>query len=40
VTAEEIKEILIHVTAYCGTPDGRHSFLAAHEALKEAGALP
>src|SRR5215208_1896328 len=40
VTAEEIKEILIHVTAYCGRPEGRHSFLAAHEALTEAGALP
>ena len=40
VTVEEIKEILVHVSAYCGTPAGRQSFLAAHEALKEAGALP
>jgi len=40
VTVEKIKEILIHVTAYCGTPAGRQSFLAAHRALKEAGALP
>ena len=40
VTVEKIKEILIHVTAYCGTPAGGQSFLAAHGALKEAGALP
>lgn len=32
-TVEEIKEILVHVTAYCGTPAGRQSFLAVHEAL-------
>src|SRR5258705_10491078 len=29
-TAHEIKEILVHITAYCGTPAGRQSFLAAH----------
>jgi 4-carboxymuconolactone decarboxylase len=34
VSVEELKEILIHITAYCGTPAGRQSFLAAHEALK------
>jgi 4-carboxymuconolactone decarboxylase len=40
VTLDEIKEILVHVTAYCGTPAGRQAFLAAHSSLKEAGALP
>jgi 4-carboxymuconolactone decarboxylase len=40
VTIDEIKEILVHVTAYCGTPAGRQAFLAAHGSLKEAGALP
>jgi 4-carboxymuconolactone decarboxylase len=39
VSVDEIKEILIHVTAYCGTPAGRQAFLAAHGALKEAGAI-
>jgi 4-carboxymuconolactone decarboxylase len=34
VTVDEIKEILIHITAYCGTPAGRQSFLAAHETIK------
>src|SRR5207344_1710991 len=33
-TIDEIKEILVHITAYCGTPAGRQSFLAAHDALK------
>lgn len=40
VTVEQIKEILIHVTAYCGTPTGRQAFLAAHAALVSIGALP
>jgi 4-carboxymuconolactone decarboxylase len=34
VTVDEIKEALIHITVYCGTPAGRQAFLAAHEALK------
>ena len=33
VTVDEIKEILVHVTAYCGTPAGRQCFLAVHDAL-------
>src|SRR6266478_9789914 len=33
-TVDEIKEILVHITAYCGTPAGRQSFLAAHETIK------
>jgi 4-carboxymuconolactone decarboxylase len=40
VTVDEIKEILVHATVYCGTPAGRQAFLAAHEALMAAGALP
>jgi 4-carboxymuconolactone decarboxylase len=34
VTIDEITEVLIQVTVYCGTPAGRQAFLAAHEALK------
>lgn len=33
VTVDEIKEILIHVASYCGTPAGRQSFLAVRAAL-------
>jgi 4-carboxymuconolactone decarboxylase len=40
ITVDEIKEILIHVTSYCGTPAGRQSFLAVHEALNKIEALP
>jgi 4-carboxymuconolactone decarboxylase len=40
ITVDEIKEILIHVTSYCGTPSGRQSFLAVHEALNKIQALP
>ena len=40
VTVDEIKEILIHATVYCGIPAGLDAFKAAHEALKAAGALP
>ena len=40
VTVEEIKEMLIHVTSYCGTPAGRQSLLAVHDALDEIEALP
>lgn len=28
------------LTSYCGTPAGRQSFLAVHEALNEIQALP
>ena len=40
VTVDEIKEILVHATVYCGTPAGRQAFLAAHDALNAADALP
>ncbi|KAF0132296.1 MAG: 4-carboxymuconolactone decarboxylase, partial [Xanthobacteraceae bacterium] len=36
----EIKEILLHATAYCGIPAGLDAFKAAHEVLKAEGALP
>ena len=39
-TIEEITEVLTHVTIYCGTPAGRQSFLAAHRALTDEGAVP
>src|SRR5690349_17621273 len=39
VSVDEIKEILIHATVYCGTPAGRQAFRAAHEALLSEGAL-
>ena len=38
-TVDEIREALVHVTAYCGAPAGRQAFSAAHEALVSAGAL-
>jgi 4-carboxymuconolactone decarboxylase len=34
VTAEEIKEVLIQATIYCGIPAGLDAFKAAHEVLK------
>ena len=39
VTVDEIREVLLHATVYCGTPAGRQAFLAAHAALKAAGAV-
>ena len=39
-TVDEIREVMVHVTAYCGSPAGRQAFLAAHAALLDAGALP
>lgn len=39
VTVEEIKEILLHATVYCGIPAGLEAFKAAHEVLKAEGAL-
>ena len=40
VTVDEIKEILIHATVYCGIPAGLNAFKAVHEVLKAEGALP
>jgi 4-carboxymuconolactone decarboxylase len=37
LTVDEIKEILVHATAYCGIPAGLDAFRAANEVLKEMG---
>ena len=34
MTVDEIKEALVQITVYCGTPAGRQAFLAAHDALE------
>lgn len=39
VTVEEIQEILLQATVYCGIPAGLEAFKAAHEVLKAEGAL-
>ncbi|GJD66612.1 carboxymuconolactone decarboxylase family protein [Methylobacterium frigidaeris] len=39
VSVEEVKEILLHATVYCGIPSGLEAFKAAHEVLKAEGAL-
>jgi 4-carboxymuconolactone decarboxylase len=39
VTVDEIKEILLHATVYCGIPSGLEAFKAAHEVLVAEGAL-
>ncbi|MGJ5181185.1 carboxymuconolactone decarboxylase family protein [Bradyrhizobium oligotrophicum] len=39
VTVEEIKEILLHATVYCGIPAGLEAFKAAHEVLVAEGAI-
>jgi 4-carboxymuconolactone decarboxylase len=35
VTVEEIKEVLLHATVYCGIPAGLDAFKAANEVLTE-----
>lgn len=40
VTVEEIKEILLHATVYCGIPAGLDAFKAAHEVLVKENAVP
>jgi 4-carboxymuconolactone decarboxylase len=37
VTVDEITEVLLHATVYCGIPAGLDAFKAANEVLKEAG---
>ena len=39
VTVDEIREVLLHATVYCGTPASQQATLAAHAALKAAGAI-
>jgi 4-carboxymuconolactone decarboxylase len=38
-TVEEIQEVLLQATAYCGGPAGRQAFLAADRALRAAGVI-
>jgi 4-carboxymuconolactone decarboxylase len=40
LSVEEIKEILLHATVYCGIPAGLDAFKAAHEVLIAEGAIP
>jgi 4-carboxymuconolactone decarboxylase len=37
LTVEDIKEVLLHATVYCGVPAGLDAFKAANEVLKEMG---
>jgi 4-carboxymuconolactone decarboxylase len=39
VSVDEIKEVLLHATIYCGIPAGLDAFKAANEVLLEAGAV-
>jgi 4-carboxymuconolactone decarboxylase len=39
VTAEEIREVLLHATIYCGIPAGLDAFKAANEVLTEMNAF-
>jgi 4-carboxymuconolactone decarboxylase len=39
VTVEEIKEVLLHASVYCGIPAGLEAFRAADEALLAEGAV-
>lgn len=36
-TVEEIREVLLHASVYCGVPLTVEAFRAAHEVLKDAG---
>jgi 4-carboxymuconolactone decarboxylase len=40
VTVDEIMEVLLHATVYCGIPAGLDAFKAANEVLKEMGKVP
>ncbi len=39
VSIEEIKEVLLHATVYCGIPAGLDAFKAANQVLEEEGAF-
>ena len=39
LTVDEIKEILLHATVYCGIPAGLDAFKAAHSVLVAEGAI-
>jgi len=38
-SVEDIRDVLVHVTAYCGAPAGRQAFLAASRGLRSTGAI-
>jgi 4-carboxymuconolactone decarboxylase len=40
LSADEIKEVLLHATVYCAIPAGLDAFKAANEVLKEMGKVP
>ncbi|MCR4265024.1 carboxymuconolactone decarboxylase family protein [Nitratireductor sp. ZSWI3] len=40
LTPDEIKEVLMQVTIYCGIPAGLDAFKVAHAVMLEEGALP
>jgi 4-carboxymuconolactone decarboxylase len=39
VTVDEIKEVLLHATVYCGIPAGLDAFKVANQVLEEEGAF-
>jgi alkylhydroperoxidase/carboxymuconolactone decarboxylase family protein YurZ len=39
-TPDDIKEIMLQQSSYCGVPVGNHAFKIAEEVLKEIGKLP
>ncbi len=39
VTAEEIREVLLHTAIYCGVPAAVDAFRTAHDELKQLGVL-
>ena len=39
VSVEEIREVLIQATVYCGTPAGRQAFLAIDDVLRAEGVI-
>lgn len=40
VSVEEVKEVLLHATVYCGIPAGLDAFKVAHAVLIAEGAIP
>jgi 4-carboxymuconolactone decarboxylase len=40
LTVEDIQEVLLHATVYCGIPAGLDAFKNANEVLKEMGKVP
>jgi alkylhydroperoxidase/carboxymuconolactone decarboxylase family protein YurZ len=39
-SADDIKEIILQQSSYCGVPAGNHAFKLAEEILKDAGKMP